>query len=303
MSSKHDTRDDGRNDNPVALPDVQVVALEGRDAAAFAQSQFTSDVVALADLQWQWSAWLTPKGRVIALFQLLRLDAEHYWAIVRDMPAQSFATALGRFVFRSKVKLLPLAVSVTGLRDVAATDASIARRVGDAIELVLDRHGARALRVHVLDTDAGSSVDADDADDERALAAWRLDDLALGLPRLEGSAVEGYTPQMLGLDRLAAYSLKKGCYPGQEIVSRTHYLGQAKRGLQRVRLLAPASVGERLTSDVGSSADVASIASDGARHEALLVAALEPTATHWLGDDGAPRAEPLPFEDGLLRGP
>jgi folate-binding protein YgfZ len=42
---------------------------------------------------------------------------------------------------------------------------------------------------------------------------------------------EAYTPQMLSLERLRAFSLAKGCYPGQEIVSRTHYLGQAKRGL------------------------------------------------------------------------
>jgi folate-binding Fe-S cluster repair protein YgfZ len=37
---------------------------------------------------------------------------------------------------------------------------------------------------------------------------------------------------MLGLDRLQAISLTKGCYPGQEIVARTHYLGQSKRSLQ-----------------------------------------------------------------------
>ena len=39
---------------------------------------------------------------------------------------------------------------------------------------------------------------------------------------------------MLSLERLHAFSLKKGCYPGQEIVARTHYLGQARRGLSRV---------------------------------------------------------------------
>jgi folate-binding Fe-S cluster repair protein YgfZ len=39
---------------------------------------------------------------------------------------------------------------------------------------------------------------------------------------------------MLSLDRLHAFSLKKGCYPGQEIVARTHYLGQARRRLSRI---------------------------------------------------------------------
>jgi folate-binding protein YgfZ len=62
-------------------------------------------------------------------------------------------------------------------------------------------------------------------------AAWREADLRHGLPRLGPAQVEAWTPQMLSLDRLRAFSLKKGCYPGQEIVARTHYLGQAKRGL------------------------------------------------------------------------
>ena len=66
-------------------------------------------------------------------------------------------------------------------------------------------------------------------------AAWLADDLAHGLPRLDESQREAWTPQMLSLERLHAFSLKKGCYPGQEIVARTHYLGQAKRALAQNR--------------------------------------------------------------------
>jgi folate-binding protein YgfZ len=56
-------------------------------------------------------------------------------------------------------------------------------------------------------------------------------DMQHGLPRLPNSQSEAWTPQMLSLERLNAFSLKKGCYPGQEIVARTHYLGQSKREL------------------------------------------------------------------------
>src|SRR3546814_8275618 len=54
---------------------------------------------------------------------------------------------------------------------------------------------------------------------------------------------------MLSLDRLAAYSVKKGCYPGQEIVARTHYLGQAKRSLVRLRSSATLAAGDEVTAD------------------------------------------------------
>ena len=62
-------------------------------------------------------------------------------------------------------------------------------------------------------------------------ARWFAHDLHAGLPRLPASQREQWTPQQLSLERLHAFSVKKGCYPGQEIVARTHFLGKAKRGL------------------------------------------------------------------------
>ena len=50
------------------LPGHAVLALAGRDAAKFAQAQFMGDVDALAPGHWHWNGWLTPKGRVLALF-------------------------------------------------------------------------------------------------------------------------------------------------------------------------------------------------------------------------------------------
>ena len=283
--------------NPVTarLSHMSVAQLLGRDAGAFAQSQFTSDVAALGDGQWQWSAWLTPKGRVIAVFLLLRMDAERFWAVLPDMHADDFATQLGRFVFRSKVKITAHPVAVSGVRDtgVPATVPVAQLQPDDAWLLPLMHDGSRALLL--------GAVDSAPAQDAEFTSRWRLDDIAHGLPRLQDSAVEAYTPQMLGLDRLAAYSLRKGCYPGQEIVSRTHYLGQAKRGLLRVALQAPAQIGERLQSDVGSHADVVCSETWNNHAEALLVAALEPAASHWTDADGVQRATPLPLLDGLLR--
>ena len=86
-----------------ALPDHRAVSLIGRDAAAFAQAQFMNDVALLEPGQWQWSGWLTPKGRLIALLALLKLSDEAIWLILPDAEPQPLADALKRFVFRSKV--------------------------------------------------------------------------------------------------------------------------------------------------------------------------------------------------------
>ena len=104
-----------------------------------------------------------------------------------------------------------------------AAGASFAGTPAEGIELDLGGFGLkRTLRIGPTD---------DAPRDDESQSRWRASDLRLGFPRLPASQAEQWTPQMLSLDRLHAFSVKKGCYPGQEIVARTHFLGQAKRGL------------------------------------------------------------------------
>lgn len=270
---------------PFRLPDLHVVTLEGRDATAFAQAQLMSDVAALAPGHWQWSGWLTPKGRVIALAAVLARDAEHLVLLLADADPATFVAALQRFVFRSKVVIRhrdDLVVSGTFAPPVAARDAAFVAD-GDAVEL--DLGGAGGPRtVHV-----SPGPVADDAD---ALAAWRADDLRHGLPRLGEGQFGQWTPQQLSLDRLRAYSVKKGCYPGQEIVARTHFLGQAKRGL--ALLDGAVAPGAPVTGDDGASGTV--VASDGGLALAVLPLAGGPA----LAVEGRPVPR-LTLLDGLAR--
>ena len=90
------------------IPGHRVLEMEGRDAVKFAQAQFTTDVAALADGHWHWSGWLTPKGRIIALFALLKSSDERLWLVLPDADPADLAAQLQRFVFRSKVALRPL---------------------------------------------------------------------------------------------------------------------------------------------------------------------------------------------------
>jgi len=97
------------------LPDLSVVTLTGADAARFAQAQFMNDVAALPAGQWQWNGWLTPKGRVVALFALIKRAEDDVILLLLDADPAEFCAALGRFVFRSKVKVAPCpALSVVG---------------------------------------------------------------------------------------------------------------------------------------------------------------------------------------------
>lgn len=235
------------------LPGHDVLAITGRDASAFAQAQFMNDVVALPDGHWQWNGWLTPKGRVIALFALLKFDAETLWLLLPDIGANELTPKLQRYVFRSKVTLAARGELQASGRFAAPTHAIGAEFAvdGDAVELDFGGDGGpRSLRIAALAAN----------DDATSVAHWRRFDLQHGLPRLHGEQLEAWTPQQLSLERLRAFSVKKGCYPGQEIVARTHFLGQAKRGLALFDADAPPAAGDGVREgdrDIGAIVSVA----------------------------------------------
>jgi folate-binding protein YgfZ len=277
-----------------ALPDHRVIALTGRDAAAFAQAQFMSDIKALEPGHWHWSGWLTAKGRVIALFAVLKFDDENLWLLVPDADPVALAAALQRFVFRSKVTIkVRDELSVEGRFDApkGANLGAFSTDTNDVVELDFSADGGtRSLRI---------LPGAMDLHDPVWVARWAAFDLEHGLPRLPASQTDHWTPQQLSLERLAAFSVKKGCYPGQEIVARTHFLGKVKRGLALIEGAATLQAGDDLSGESGSLGHLVAAACIDGRHIALAVAPLEreTTALSVAGHD----VRELPLRDGLAR--
>ena len=254
-----------------ALSGFSLLGISGPDAATFLQAQTMNDVRALAPGHWHWNGWLNAKGRLIALFALLKLADDDFIVVLPDFPAEQLLPLLQRYVFRSKLRLQVIddLVAAAQPSPPAADDGRHGDRIaGDRQSgLLLDFSGDE-LRRNLLLLPAGSELlaapDAD-CDDE-----WLAADLAHGLPRLAASQSEAWTPQMLSLQRMHAFSLGKGCYPGQEIVARTHYLGQARRSMSRVGGTA-LEVAATIT-DAGGSAigTVISVTRDGCNGLAVV---------------------------------
>lgn len=276
-----------------ALPDWGLLRLQGRDAAAFLQAQAMNDVAALAPGHWHWSGLLTPKGRVLALFALLREADDAFLLAAPDWPGDALAAHLRRFVFRSKLSL-----EVPAGWQAAAGPALDAPAPGQALGdaaggWALDLRGPGVPRgLWLLPAGHPALAPADDA----ATLAWREADLAQGLPRLAPAQREQFTPQMLSLERLRAFSLKKGCYPGQEIVARTHYLGQAKRALARFEAGAPVPAGAAVVDAEGRERGI--VAASAGR---AVLAVLPPEAAAEALCAGGQALQPRAFEDGLAR--
>ena len=264
-----------------------VLQVEGRDAGSFLQAQLMNDLRPLGVGDWQWTGWLNAKGRVVALAALLRRGDAEFWLILPDYPAARLADELRRYVLRSKALL-------TARSDLAICGARAGTSElggADQVRLMLGGDRPRYLEIGPHPRPVSDSVRA---------STWAVEDLAHGLPRLPETAAASHTPQMLGLEQLRAFSVKKGCYPGQEIVARTHFLGQAKRALRRLDTPRALPPGLALHAGANSVGEVLCSASDGSRHEALAVLPLEAPAVLVTGDDGT-GVKVIDFSPGLGR--
>ncbi len=222
----------------IALPPPQLIEISGADALAFAHAQSSSDVASLETGRWQWSAWLNAQGRVRAFFHLLRLADDKLWLWQRGGDAQRLRDALARYVLRAKVNLRAIegmqAFAVHGQAEIPDTPLAPYKDMitigGGRFSLALPGAPSRWL----LLAPSAQELIADTSDAARDRA--QLADIDIGVIWLDPALEEKLLPQWLALDALGATSVRKGCYPGQEVVARLHFKGGNKRALYRIDL-------------------------------------------------------------------
>lgn len=228
------------------LPQWSLLRFSGADAQTFLHGQLTCDVVALQAGSSSYGGYCTPKGRLLATF-LLWLSADAYTMLLPSVLAEPIRKRLAMYVLRSKVKVEDLTpeqacVGVSGAdaAQLATLGAVMPQRLhGVAVRddvTVIHLPGQRHLVV--LPRAQAAMADGDDA--------WTGLDIANGIPFILPATQEEFVPQMVNLDLIGGLSYTKGCYPGQEIVARTHYLGKLKQRMYRARVSAPAAPGDKL---------------------------------------------------------
>ncbi len=236
------------------LVHLGLIGLAGDDTADFLHNQLTSDVRHLQPESAQHSAWCTAKGRMLASFLLYREHADYRALLSADLVG-AMHQRLKMFVLRSRVTIADLSdrhevIGLSGPQAEAIMGASglpvplaplKTATFGQGTVLRLDR---RRWLIVVGSQAAGALW--------TALAAsacpvgtpvWHWLDIEAGLPLISAATKEEFVPQMVSFDKIGGISFNKGCYPGQEIVARTQYLGKVKRHLYRVRADAPIGAG------------------------------------------------------------
>lgn len=231
----------------IPLPHLAILDISGEDAQTFLQNQVPSDIRLLSPEKAQISGWCTAKGRLLTTFILWPQNNGYRLVLAADV-RDSIAKRLKMYVLRLKVQihvpddlvygLLNPATSLGALTlptedwQVATTDDISAVRL-DATRCLLTG-SIRAFTTLSGELTQGSTED------------WLRADIAQGFPLVTQPTSEHYVPQMVNLDKLGGVSFKKGCYPGQEIVARTHYLGKIKRHLYRVSATEALQAGQEV---------------------------------------------------------
>jgi tRNA-modifying protein YgfZ len=228
------------------LEEYGLLSVLGPDARPFLNAQTTNDVLKLGDDGVQLDGYCTPKGRLLASFIEWPSPDGIYLAIAREL-APPIAKRLATYVFRSKLKVLDessiwMALGLQG----SAVAGALARlgmsvpapwqyvrhenRTALALPNIANGHARPEPRVmlwiartefeQVYRLLKGTWV---------STQSWRAAEIEAGLPRIVAASAELFVPQMLNFDLINAVNFKKGCYPGQEIVARSQYLGKLKR--------------------------------------------------------------------------
>ena len=237
----------------------------GKEAADFLQRQLMNDVRKLqSDGDSQWTGLLSAKGKVLHLFLLLRCSSDEFIAICPDQDAVELQATLQQRVFRSKL-------SISGMDTASVWHEPAGERDLAALPLTWDELRQltwyREAPGHLSDLDSAAT-----AAGERQFKCWQLADINAGMVHIVEATRDEFTPQMLGLERRRAFSLNKGCFPGQEIVARTHYLGKAKRGLRLLACVGDVTCGAPI---LHLQREVGRVVSDSIAQRVLAVLPIE----------------------------
>ena len=245
------------------LSHLGLLEISGADADIFLQGQLSNDVLMLNGSNAHYSAYCNPKGRMLALF-LAFAHYDHLHLQFNRELLEPIMKRLKMYVMRSKVEIKDVSDSIIkfGINGPEAAQilaSSFAKIPAVDYELVSLDNGA-ILKLPSVNGDARFEIFTDAINAPLIWEAlknnckvvekphWDWLEIQAGIPDITLKTQEQFVPQMLNLDVLGAINFKKGCYTGQEIVARTHYLGSVKRRtyLASIQSASAAQAGDKV---------------------------------------------------------
>ena len=219
-----------------------LISVQGEEATDFLQNQLSNDVKQVNEELSQLNAYCTPKGRVLSMFFLFR----HGNRYILQLPIERVEATLKRlqlFLLRTKAtlsdvseELITIGIAGNTINDalrnfITQLPTSDYQSVQNDSTTVIKTPGSIPRYLIVAPVEKAKNLWRELAASARpcANAVWRWLDIRAGIPQVYEANVEAFVPQMMNLHSINGISFQKGCYPGQEVVARMHYLGKLKR--------------------------------------------------------------------------
>jgi len=231
-----------------ALSDHTLLRVRGVDAQNFLNSQLSNDTRRVDAVHSQLAAWCNAKGRIVTLARAFKRDDDYYLLLSADL-RETVRERLQRYVLRAKVTLESDDALVTLGISGPQADLLLRRMMSDVpatTDDCLTQNGVTLLRLpgvhprYILVAPVAVARTLWERLAPPAVPtgpqAWTWLDIAAGVPRIDAATSEQFVPQMVNLELLSGVDFKKGCYPGQEIVARMHYLGRLKQRMYRAHI-------------------------------------------------------------------
>tara|TARA_R110002073_G_scaffold2998_10_gene20038 strand:- start:3846 stop:4778 length:933 start_codon:yes stop_codon:yes gene_type:complete len=235
------------------LEQEALLHIAGPDTLKFLQGQTTCDTRKVDSRHATPGLFCTPQGRVICDFLLFEVAPEHVALRLRRDIRQQSAASFGKYIIFSKANIDASSEDHTVVAVWGEEAASVLQNIFG--EIPTERFGAICADTFALvQTDerghhfecflhkqsSGDYLSAMDAAMPRASEAqWQAQQITDGIARIETATVSEFVPQVLNYDLTGHISFKKGCYTGQEVVARLHYLGKSKRRTYTGELCPP----------------------------------------------------------------
>ncbi len=211
----------------VRLDNRALIRLTGKDSESFLQSQLSNDVNKLDNSSIQLSAYCQHQGKILVLFWLLRSKDDFLLSFPLDL-IETVKNRLQMFILVSDVKIEDVTEKYLQLGLINENKADAYVLNGQLSLMLVDSQSAEKFTFasrHYWDKAC-------------------IDNL---IPEVNSITTEKFVPQMLNLDiDEIGLSFTKGCYPGQEVVARLHYLGKAKRRLFVFKSVSEIKIGDDL---------------------------------------------------------
>lgn len=209
----------------------------GEDAATFLQGQLTNDIHQVTNQHAIYSGFCNPKGRLIGFFIIIKFNGSYLLILPRSI-LESIYKKLSMYILRSKVKLTMQdeAIQIYGLLDKnknsnneAFPENNLDVINSNECHMIKLQGVGRFMLVGLKDACQALIHENPELLVNQDINLWKQEEILSGSPNIYPATQEAFIPQSLNLDLMDAINFKKGCYTGQEIVARTHYLGKPKR--------------------------------------------------------------------------